>query len=47
MSTVNFYRLEHAIAFIPMYQAMLEEPIDFDGQYVPVAGKPGLGSGER
>ena len=29
MSTVNFYRLEHAISFIPMYKAMLEEPIDF------------------
>ena len=43
MSTVNFYRLEHAIAFIPMYQAMLEEPIDFHGQYVKVSGKPGLG----
>ena len=43
MSTVNFYRLEHAISFIPMYQAMLEEPIDFHGQYVRVSGKPGLG----
>ena len=26
---MNFYRLEHAISFIPMYQAMLEEPIEF------------------
>ncbi|MYF78379.1 MAG: mandelate racemase/muconate lactonizing enzyme family protein, partial [Chloroflexi bacterium] len=43
MSTVNFYRLEHAISFIPMYQAMLEEPIDFHGQCVKVSGKPGLG----
>ena len=43
MSTVNFYRLEHAIAFIPSYQMMLEEPIDFHGQYVKVSGKPGLG----
>ena len=43
MSTVNFYRLEHSLASIPAYNAMLEEPIDFHGQYVKVAGKPGLG----
>jgi len=43
MATVNFYRLEHSIASIPGYNAMLEEPIDFHGQYVKVSGKPGLG----
>ena len=43
MSTVNFYRLEHSIASIPAYNSMLEEPIDFHGQYVKVTGKPGLG----
>ena len=43
MSTVNFYRLEHSLASIPAYNAMLEEPIDFHGQYVKVSGKPGLG----
>ena len=43
MSTVNFYRLEHSIASKPAYNAMLEEPIDFHGQYVKVSGKPGLG----
>lgn len=26
-----------------MYQAMLEKPIEFDGQYVRVSGRPGLG----
>ena len=44
MSTVNFYRLEHSVASIPAYNAMLEEPIDFHGQYVKVSGKPGLGA---
>ena len=43
MSTVNFYRLEHSIGSIPAYNAMLEEPIDFHGQYIKVSGKPGLG----
>ncbi len=43
MATVNFYRLEHSIASIPAYNAMLEEPIDFHDQYVKVSGKPGLG----
>ena len=26
-----------------LYQAMLEDPIEFEGQYVRVSGKPGLG----
>ena len=43
MSTVNFYRLENAISFIPMYQMMLEEPIEFEGRYVRVSGEPGMG----
>ena len=43
MATVNFYRLEHSIASIPGYNAMLEEPINFYDQYIKVSGKPGLG----
>ena len=43
MATVNFYRLEHSMASIPGYNAMLEEPINFYDQYIKVSGKPGLG----
>lgn len=43
ISTVNFYRLEHSIGLIPAYNQMLEESIDFNGQYVRITDKPGLG----
>ena len=43
MTLPNFYRLEHSMAAIPSYNEMLEEPINFHGEFVTVTGKPGLG----
>jgi galactonate dehydratase len=44
MSVPNFYRLEHSIAAIPSYNAMLTESIDFHGDSVSVSDRPGLGT---
>ncbi len=43
MATPNFYRLEHAVSWIPAYNAPLTEPIDFHDDVVAVSGRPGLG----
>lgn len=43
MTVPNFYRVEHSLAAIPSYNAMLTEPINFHGESVSVSGKPGLG----
>jgi galactonate dehydratase len=39
----NAYKLEHAVASIPAYQACLTEPIHFAADYVELSGRPGLG----
>jgi galactonate dehydratase len=43
MTVPNFYRLEHAVSFIPFYQACLRERLAFDGEVVRVSDRPGLG----
>jgi galactonate dehydratase len=43
MSTPNFYRLEHASAFIPTYNRYLQEPLQFKGNYLKLWDRPGLG----
>ena len=39
----NAYKLEHAVAAIPAYQAYLAQPIHFAADYVELSGQPGLG----
>jgi galactonate dehydratase len=43
MSTPNFYRLEHAVAFIPSYNRYLEKPLQFKDNYLKLWDRPGLG----
>jgi len=43
MATPNFYRLEHAVSFIPLYSTMLQEPIDFHDNVITLPDRPGLG----
>ena len=44
MSTPNFYRLEHAIAFKPAYDHYLQQPLGWKGNYLKLSGRPGLGT---
>jgi galactonate dehydratase len=43
MTAPNFYRLEHSVWAIPDYQACLREPIQFNGGFVELTDRPGLG----
>ena len=43
LSVPNFYRLEHAVEFIPGYNAFLQEPLQFTGNRLVLNDRPGLG----
>ncbi len=43
LTTPNFYRLEHAMNWIPAYNAPLREPLGFESDYLTVSDRPGLG----
>lgn len=43
MTVPNFYRLEHAVSFIPLYQSLLQEPMNFHDGVITLPKKPGLG----
>jgi galactonate dehydratase len=43
LTVPNFYRLEHAISFIPHYQACLAQRLLFRGERVELYDRPGLG----
>jgi galactonate dehydratase len=43
MTTANFYRLEHAVAFIPSYNRYLQEPLKFSTNVLKLSDRPGLG----
>ena len=43
LNTPNFYRLEHAVSFIPAYNGPLTEPLNFHGDLLTLSDKPGLG----
>ncbi|MGF1617479.1 MAG: mandelate racemase/muconate lactonizing enzyme family protein [Acidimicrobiia bacterium] len=43
ISVPNFYRLEHAIEFIPGYNEFLQEPLNFHDNQLDLPNRPGLG----
>ena len=43
LTTPNFYRLEHAMNWIPAYNAPLREPLGFERDFLTVSDRPGLG----
>ena len=43
MTVPNFYRLEHAVEFIPGYNEFLQEPLNFHDNKLDLPTKPGLG----
>lgn len=43
LTTPNFYRLEHAMGWIPVYNAPLREPLGFERDFLTVSDRPGLG----
>ncbi|MCY3783834.1 MAG: mandelate racemase/muconate lactonizing enzyme family protein [Chloroflexi bacterium] len=43
LTTPNFYRLEHAMGWIPVYNAPLREPLGFERDLLTVSDRPGLG----
>ena len=44
MTVPNFYRLEHSVASIPEYNAILTGPIAFEGGELVLSDRPGLGT---
>jgi galactonate dehydratase len=43
MTIPNFYRLEHAVVFKPSYNRYLQKPLQFEGNYLKLWDRPGLG----
>ena len=43
LTTPNLYRLEHAMRWIPAYNAPLQDPLGFKHDFLTVSDRPGLG----